>query len=92
MPWALRLSASSDVKASSTVGMLPTVSPTSGVWGWAHLRTGTQQVALKKKKNAGSSGTLSERNTKFFGHPGLVQIDFRLCHPLRRSRQQPSFQ
>ena len=32
-------------------------------WGWAHLRTGTQQVAFL---NAGSSGTLPKTNTKFF--------------------------
>ena len=58
VPWALRLSASSDVKASSTVGMLPTLSPSSGVLGWPHLRTGTQQVALKKKEKKKKTKTL----------------------------------
>ena len=85
MSWALRLGASSDVKASTTVGMLPTLSPSSGGVGVGSYTNWDPNSGLKKKtkkKNAASSGTLLETNTKFFGHPGLVQIGFRLCHPL----------
>lgn len=80
---ALRLGASSDVKASSTLGMLPTLSPSSGGVGVGSFTKWDPTGGFKKKKNnAASSRTLPERNTKFFGHPGLVQIGFRLCHPL----------
>ena len=48
--WALRLGTSSDVKVSSTVGMLPTLSPSSGGVGAGSFTNWDPTGGLKKKK------------------------------------------
>ena len=49
MSWALRLGTSSDVKVSSTVGMLPTLSPSSGGVGAGSFTNWDPTGGLKKK-------------------------------------------
>ena len=50
MSWALRLGASSDVNASATVGMLPTLTPSSGGVGVGSYTNWDPNSGLKKKK------------------------------------------
>lgn len=93
MSLALRLGASSDVKASSTLGMLPTLSPSSGGVGVGSFTKWDPTGGFKKKKKTtlllvehSPKGTQSFLVTQ--GLCKLVSDSVTRC----RSRQQPSFQ